>query len=161
MSNQISTIGFGSDANLLAGQALSTNDRIGNINLLVTVPTSLAGSSVSYGQTVSSGSLYLKVKVHDGVTAPSGYYDVAGPFQIVNGGNQIVPLVGINSKRIGFFGSGNVKANISVILNNASALAGQDITIVPGPRAGWGFQDASQVQAFQSPGYPTLPPTSS
>jgi hypothetical protein len=156
--NTMATIGFGSDATLLAGGALASNERLGTFGLLVEVPVDGAYAVYAGGSSkTQTGSLWLKLKVHDGVTAPSGYYDVAGPFQVVAGGKQFVQMAGVNSKRLGFFGSGNVKANISVILPNPAVLAGQDISLVNGPRAGWGFQDGSAVAAFTSPGYPPLP----
>ena len=160
--NQLSTIGFGTDATQLAGYAQSTNDRLGSFTLVVEVPVPLAGSTLgSNAVSVSSGSLYLRIKAHDGITAPSGFYDVVtNPVQVASGGVTSINLVGINSKRIGFFGSGNVKANISVAIRNPAALAGQSIDIVPGPRTGWGFQDGENVSAFRSPGYVALPNTS-
>lgn len=142
--NQLSSIPFGSDAEVIGGYALAGNDRLGNFDLVIDLPV-----------TENTNSLYLRIKEHDGVTAPSGWKDIAAPITVVPGGTKTVSLVVLN-KRIGFFGSGNVTANISTVQRNKAALGGGQIDIVQVARRGWGFEDGMDVDSFR-PNWPTLP----
>ena len=140
--NQCSTIGFGTNAQVLAGYALAANDRLGNIDLIV--------------ENTGKNSLYFKIAEHDGVTSPSGYRDIITPVTIVAGGNKTISLNLLN-KQIGFFGSGPTTANVSTVIRNPANLAGRQIDIVAGPaHQGWGFSSATDVKAFRSPGYPPV-----
>ncbi len=141
--NQISSIGFGDDANVLAGYALSANDRLGNIDLLI--------------ENTGDNDLYLKVAEYDGATSPSGYAALGAAQSIVARGQKTVSL-NLLSKQIGFFGSGDTTANISTVIRNKADLRNPQIDIVPVfARKGWGFNEGIDKAAFRSPGYDSPP----
>ena len=135
--NQISALGFGSDASVFAGYAQAANERLGNIDFIV--------------ENTGSNTLYMTLGQYDGNTSPSGFAKVGSAFVVVPGGvkTQSYSLV---SKRIGFFGSGNTKtdltgsatstkANITAVLRNKSDLRGAQIDIVATGRRGWGYDE--------------------
>lgn len=119
---QASSIGFGNDATVMAGYAHRANDRLGTFTLIV--------------ENVGDNDLYLRIKEHDGTTAPSGYADIGGAINVVARGQQTVNL-SLISKQIGFFGSGNTIANISSAIRNRADLRGAQIDIVPVGKRGW------------------------
>ena len=134
--NQASSIGFGVDANKLAGYAQAANDRLGNFDLVVE----------------NTGANTLWMIVREQTTAKpttSGYGDVGSWFTVVPAGVQ-TKSYSIVSKRVGFFGSGrnsagvaaSTKANISVVLRNKADLRGSQIDIVGMGRRGWGVDEA-------------------
>lgn len=129
--NQISSVGFGPDATVLAGYAQSANERLGNIDFVY--------------ENTGTNSAYIKVGQFDGVTSPSGYKDVGNAVTVVPGGTLTRSFTFI-SKRIGFFGSGNTKVNISAVIRNKGDLRGAQIDIVPVGRRSWGYD-----QAFDRP----------
>ena len=129
----MSVIGFSTDATQLAGYATRANERLGSFQLLV--------------QNTGSNSLYLRIKEYDGVTSPSGWFDVAGPYTIVAAGSYPVN-VNTLSQKVGFFGSGNTTANIQINYNNPSDLRGAQIDLVATGRKGWGFDDGFNTNAF-------------
>lgn len=140
--NQASTIGFGSDATLVAGYAQRGNERLGNFDLII--------------ENTGVNALTLFVREHDGVTSPSGYKNLLGPISIVPKGNDTVSLK-LLAKKIAFFGSGNTTANISVALRNPANLRGAQIDVVAVERRNFGFDDGANKKAMRSPGWPTLP----
>lgn len=128
--NQQSSIGFGTDANLIAGYAQAAGDRLGNFDLIY--------------ENTGNYAAYIKVMQYDGVTAPSGFAPIGNAVTVVPGGTKTVSFSLVN-KRIGFFGSGvggSTKVNISTVLRNKGDLRGADISIYPGGRKGWGYDPA-------------------
>jgi len=134
--NQVSAIGFGVDANKLAGYAQAVNDRLGNFDLIV--------------ENTGDNTLYMIVR--EQTTAKpttSGYGDVGSWFTVVPRGVQ-TKSYSLVSKRVGFFGSGytaagvaaSTKANVSVVLRNKADLRGAQIDIVSTGRRGWGVDEA-------------------
>jgi len=134
--NQISSIGFGSDASVLAGYALAADGRLGNISLVV--------------ENTGANSLYLQIREHTGTTSPSGYSNLGTAVTVVPKGIKDINL-NLLSKQIGFFGSGNTTANISTVIRNKGDLRGAQIDIVPVSRQGWGYADGFSTAAFRSP----------
>ena len=144
MINQASSLGFGANADVLAGYALAANDRLGNIDLVI--------------ENTGLNPLYLQIKEHDGVTAPSGYANLGSALSIVAKGTKTVSL-NLISKQIGFFGSGNTTANISTVIRNPADRRNAQIDIVAGGRRNFGFDDAFDKKAFRSPGWGPQPDT--
>jgi hypothetical protein len=135
--NQVSAVGFGLDATVFSGYAQSANERLGNIDFIV--------------ENTGANTLYMILGQYDGNTSPSGFAHVGSAFVVVPGGvkTQSYSLV---SKRIGFFGSGNTKtdlsgvatstkANITAVLRNKSDLRGAQIDIVATGRRGWTYDE--------------------
>lgn len=125
--NQQSSIGFGSDATLLAGYAQSTNNRLGNIDFVF--------------ENTGSNQAYIKLAQYDGTTSPSGYANVGNAFTVVPRGT-VTRSYTFLGKRIGFFGSGNTKVNISTVIRNKGDLRGAQIDIVATGRRSWGYDQA-------------------
>lgn len=124
--NQLSAIGFGTDANVYAGYAQSANERLGNVDFVF--------------ENTGPNSAYIKLGQYDGTTSPSGFATVGTPFTLVPGGVKTVSYV-LLSKRVGFFGSGSTTVNISAVIRNKADLRGGQIDIVAGGRKGWGYDE--------------------
>lgn len=125
--NQLSAIGFSTDANVLAGFAQSAGDRLGNIDLIFENRGNVAA--------------FIKVSQFDGVTSPSGYAQI-GAGSTVAAGGSLTRSFNLLSKRIGFFGSGvggSTSVNISAVIRNKGDLRGAQIDIVATGRKGWGY----------------------
>lgn len=132
--NQLSSVGFSADANVLAGYAQSTNERLGNIDFIF--------------ENRGTNAVYIQVRQFDGTTAPSGYANVGTAFTVVAAG-VITKSYNFLSKRIGFFGSGiggSASVSISAVIRNKGDLRGAQIDIVATGRRGWGIDPA-----FNSP----------
>lgn len=136
--NQISSIGFGPNAELLSAYAHTVNRRLGNIDFVF--------------ENTGDNTLWIQVRQFDGVASPSGYANVGAALLIVPGGT-VTASYNLLGKEIGFFGSGNTsidgtgtatsaKANISTIIRNKSDLRGAQIDIEPVGRKGWGYDAA-------------------
>lgn len=125
--NQLSSVGFGTDASVLAGYAQSTNERLGNIDFVY--------------ENTGSNQVYIQLRQYDGTTSPSGYANVGTAFTVVPKGT-VTRSYTFLSKRIGFFGSGNTKVNISAVIRNKGDLRGGQIDIVPVGRRSWGYDQA-------------------
>jgi hypothetical protein len=125
--NQLSSIGFGTDANVFAGYAQSANDRLGNIDFVF--------------ENTGANQAYIKLGQYDGSTSPSGYATVGAPFTVAPGG-VITKSYVLLSKRVAFFGSGSTTVNISAVIRNKADLRGGQIDIVAGGRKGWGLDPA-------------------
>jgi len=125
--NQLSSIGFGTDANVFAGYAQSANDRLGNIDFVF--------------ENTGPNSAYIKLMQYDGVSSPSGFAVVGVPFTLVPGGVSTKSYVLLN-QRVAFFGSGSTSVNISAVIRNKADLRGADISIVAVGRRGWGYDEA-------------------
>ena len=90
--NQLSSIGFGTDANVFAGYAQSANERLGNIDFVF--------------ENTGPNQAYIKLMQYDGVSSPSGFAVVGIPFTVVPGGvaagEALVAHPGVN--KISFTG---------------------------------------------------------
>ena len=53
------------------------------------------------------------------------------------------------STRLGFFGSGNTRANISTVMRNPADLRGGQLDIVSVGRRNWAFDTAMDVNQFK------------
>jgi len=127
--NQLSSIGFGSDIQVLAGYAQYANSALGNVDILL--------------ENTGSNTLTFVAKEYPVTAAKGGVsgYGVVGDFiTVVPKGVRTVSY-NVVSKRIGFFGSGNTTANVSINFRNKADLRGAQIDIVATGRRGWGFDD--------------------
>lgn len=124
--NQLSSIGFGTDATVFAGYAQSANDKLGNIDFVF--------------ENTGPNQAYIQLMQYDGVTAPSGYALVGSAFTVVPGGALTKSYVLLN-KRVAFFGSGNTSVNVSAVIRNKADLRDAQIDIVAVGRRGWGYDD--------------------
>ncbi len=124
--NQLSSIGFGSDANVFAGYAQSAGDKLGNLDFVF--------------ENTGPNTAYLRLMQYDGVTSPSGFAQVGSWLTIVPGGTVTQSYV-LLSKRVGFFGSGNTTVNISSVIRNKADLRNAQIDIVAVGRRGWGYDE--------------------
>jgi len=127
--NQLSSIGFGSNIQVLAGYAQYANSALGNVDILL--------------ENTGSNTLTFVAKEYPVTAAKGGVsgYGVVGDFiTVVPKGVRTVSY-NVVSKRIGFFGSGNTTANVSINFRNKADLRGAQIDIVATGRRGWGFDD--------------------
>ena len=131
--NQVSTIPFGNNVNVIAGYAQVVNDRLGAFDLVV--------------ENTGANSLYLLLKEYDGSTSPSGFKNLGAANTVVAGGTKTISL-SLLSKTIGFFGSGNTVANISTVQRNPGNLRGAQIDIKVGGRFGYAFDPAFDQNSF-------------
>ena len=136
--NQVSSVPFGTDANVFQGYAESANDRLGAIDFVF--------------ENTGPNNAYIRLAQYDGVTSPSGYATVdttytASPFTAnfrgfaVAPGGTVTRHYTLISKRVAFFGSGNTAVNISAVLRNKSDLRGAQIDIVATGRRAWGYDE--------------------
>lgn len=125
--NQLSAIGFGTDATVYAGYAESAGERLGNIDFVF--------------ENTGPSQAYIKLMTYDGTTSPSGFALVGSAFTVAPGGTVTKSYVLLN-KRVGFFGSGSTTVNISTVIRNKADLRGGQIDIVSSGRRGWGYDDA-------------------
>ena len=145
--NQLSSIGFGTDANVYAGYAQSTGDRLGNIDFVF--------------ENVGANQAYIKLMQYDGTTSPSGFAVVGTPFTVAPGGTATRSFVFLN-KRVGFFGSGNTTVNISTVIRNKADLRGAQIDIVASGRKAWGYDEGyNKLELKKKWGTVTGPATTS
>lgn len=124
--NQLSSIGFGSDASVFAGYAQSAGDKLGNLDFVF--------------ENTGPNTAYLRLMQYDGVTSPSGFAQVGAWITVVPGGCLTQSYV-LLSKRVGFFGSGNTTVNISTVIRNKADLRNAQIDIVAVGRRGWGYDE--------------------
>lgn len=135
--NQISKIPFGTDASVIAGAAMTNraSAALGNFNLVVenTGPNQLSmqGRTLggAYGTTWTPIESFFTV-VPSGVTTRS--------YSLVN-------------SQLGFFGSGNTTANVSVVLRNKSDLRGAQIDLTIAGKRGWGVDSGYNTNAVTPP----------
>ncbi len=140
--NQLSSIGFGSDANSLRGYAQSTNERIGTVDFLVENTGDIA--------------LVFQLRKFDGSTSPSGYANVGAQTTVNPRGRKSITYT-VLGKRVGFFGSGvaanvtvggvtkyvtSTTASITAVLHNKGDLRGAQIDLVAAGRKSWGYDEA-------------------
>lgn len=125
MSNQCSSVPFGTDPTVVAGYAQSANDRLGAI-------------SFQYENT-GPNAAWIKLGQYVGGTSDiSGFALVDTGFALVAGGTT-VRNYNFVSKTIGFFGSGSTTVNITAIMRNKADLRGAQIDIKAGGRQGWSY----------------------
>jgi len=127
MSNQLSSVPFGSDATRLAGYAQAANAALGNIDLTL--------------ENTGSNTLTFQLREYTGTAVPSGYAAVGGVVTVVPKGVKTTSY-NLVSKKVGFFGSGNTTANITLTYRNKGDLRGAQIDLVATGRRGWGFDAA-------------------
>lgn len=134
--NQVSSIPFGTDANVFQAYAQSANDRLGAIDFVF--------------ENVGASTAYIRLAQFDGVTSPSGFATIdttytVSPFTAdfrgfaVAAGGTVTRHYNLISKTVAFFGSGNTSVNISSVIRNKSDLRGAQIDIVAVGREGWGY----------------------
>jgi len=132
--NQVSSVPFGTDANVFQGYAESANDRLGAIDFVF--------------ENTGPNTAYIRLGQYDGATAPSGFASVDTSyaangflgFSVVPGGT-VTRHYSLVSQRVAFFGSGNTSVNISAVLRNKSDLRGAQIDIVATGRRAWGYDE--------------------
>lgn len=124
--NQLSSIGFGTDATVFAGYAQAAGDRLGNIDFVF--------------ENTGPNAAYIKLMQYDGVTSPSGFALVGSALTVAPGGTATRSYVLLN-KRVAFFGSGSTTVNISTVIRNKADLRGAQIDIVAVGRKGWGYDE--------------------
>ena len=156
MLNQLSSVGFGTDATVLAGYACATNSYLGNVDFIV--------------ENVGSNTLWMEFKEYTGAginsagnatTAGSGYVSLGSALTIVPGGQQTQSL-SVLSQKIGFFGSGSTTANISCVFRNPSDLRGAQIDMNIVGRRGWSIDSGYPYKQYSPvwgspPDSPTTP----
>lgn len=136
--NQVSSVPFGTDANVFQAYAQSAGDRLGAIDFVF--------------ENTGPNNAYIRLAQYDGTTSPSGFATIdttasASPFNIFTGfavapGGTVTRHYTLISKRVAFFGSGNTIVNISAVIRNKSDLRGAQIDIVAVGRRGWGYDEA-------------------
>lgn len=128
--NQLSSVGFSGNIQVLAGYAQFANSALGNVDITLenTGLNTLTFVAKEYPVSAAKGGV-------------SGYGIVGDFISVVPKGVKTVSY-NVVSKRIGFFGSGNTTANISVNFRNKADLRGAQIDLVATGRRGWGVDDA-------------------
>lgn len=137
--NQVSSVPFGTDANVFQAYAESANDRLGAVDFVF--------------ENTGPNTAYIRLAQYDGATSPSGFATIdttytASPFTAnflgfaVAPGGTVTRHYTLISKRIAFFGSGNTLVNISSVLRNKSDLRGAQIDLVVTGRRSWGYDEA-------------------
>lgn len=124
--NQLSSVPFGPDATVLAGYAQYANARLGNLDIIL--------------ENTGSNSLYFVAKEYPVAGATSGYGQIGSAVTVVPGGTKTLSYNTV-AKRIGFFGSGNTVANVTLVFRNKGDLRGAQIDLVATGRRGWGYDD--------------------
>ena len=157
--NQVSSVAFGTDANVFQGYAESANDRLGAIDFVF--------------ENTGPNPAYIRLGQYDGQTSPSGFATIdttytASPFTAGFRGFAVAPGGTVTnhyvliSKRVAFFGSGNTVVNISAVLRNKSDLRGAQIDIVATGRRSWGYdQGWNRNELIKKWGSVTGPSTTS
>jgi len=136
--NQLSSIGFGPDAETFSAYAQRGNERLGNVDFIF--------------ENRGENTARIQVRRQDGTTTPSGYAAVGDAVVVVPGGT-VTASYNILDKRIAFFGSGNTATDLSgtatstsvgitAVIRNKGDLRGAQISIVAVGRRGWGYDEA-------------------
>jgi hypothetical protein len=127
--NQLSSVGF-SNIQQLSGYAQYANSALGNFDLTI--------------ENTGLNTLTFVAKEYPVSTAKGGVsgYGIIGNFVSVVAKGVKTVSYNVVSKRIGFFGSGNTTANLSISFRNKADLRGAQIDIVATGRRGWGVDDA-------------------
>lgn len=148
MSNQLSSVPFGTDIMRLAGYAQAANAALGNIDLCL--------------ENTGINTLTFQLKEFVGtVAAPltSGYSNIGATSTIVPKGVKTISY-NLVSKRVGFFGSGSTTCNITATFRNPGDIRGAQIDLIATGRRGWGFDAAfNQGELTKKFGRPIDDPT--
>jgi len=118
--NQLSGIGFGTDATVLAFMAQTANERLGAFDLIV--------------KNTGANVLTLTIK-----SLEAGSWTAIGSAITVAAGGSTTTHLSLVSKVIGFFGTGPTTANITTVINTPSDRRGAQIDLVTQGRKGWGY----------------------
>jgi hypothetical protein len=116
---------------VFAGYAQAAGDRLGNIDFAF--------------ENIGPNTAYIRLMYFDGATPPSGFVSIDTTYTgtwlgfVVQPGGVLTRSYVLNSKIIGFFGSGNTVVNISCNIRNKADLRNAQIDIVAMGRQGWGF----------------------
>jgi len=132
MSNQISTIPFGTDASKLVGYATRANERLGGFDLII--------------ENTGSNTLSMQVRTLGGLYGTT-WTPIEAFFTVVPQGNTTRHYAIVNQV-IGFFGSGNTTANVSSVIRNPAGLRGGQIDIYVQGKKNWGFDPAYATGAY-------------
>lgn len=140
--NQISAIGFGTDASVLLGYAETANERLGNIDFII--------------ENTGNIPLYFRLRAYDGVTSPSGYANIGSDVTVAARGTKTLSYTLLN-KRVGIFGSGvagnvsingvstfhsSTTANVTAVIRNKGDIRGAQIDITVTGRKSWTYDPA-------------------
>jgi hypothetical protein len=143
MPQQLSNIGFGSDATTLSGYALRLNDRFGAVDL----------NFENVGQ--NTATLFVREFLSGFPTSsyPTNALNYAGtilgaPISIAPSCVTTKHLV-TASQQIGIFGSGNTQVNITIMLRNPADRRNPLIECIPIGKQNWGFAPGFNSNAFQ------------
>lgn len=139
--NQLSSLGFGNDANVLHGYAQTANERLGAVDFQV--------------ENTGNIPLVFQLRQYDGTTSPSGFANVGASVTVAARGAKTVSY-NLVTKRVGFFGSGvpatltiggisqfvtSTTANVTAVIRNKGDLRGAQIDLVATGRKGWAYDD--------------------
>jgi hypothetical protein len=142
--NQVSSVPFGTDANVFQAYAESANDRLGAIDFVF--------------ENTGPNWAYIRLAQYDGATSHSGFATIDSTYTTTVPGTGYAPVANflgfavapggtttrhytLISKRVAFFGSGNTLVNVSSVLRNKSDLRGSQIDIVVTGRRAWGYDE--------------------
>ena len=141
MANQVSTLGFGSDASVISGYAFRTNEKFGNVNLNF--------------ENTGSNSVVLQLRELVGSGSNAAYsVNLTPQFTLVAGGVTNKSLVILN-QQIGLFGSGQTTVNMSIEQRNMGDRRHAEIEIIPVGKQNWGYSPAFAVNAYSGNYGPT------
>jgi hypothetical protein len=138
MSNQVSTIPFGTNATKLSGYLYRFGDRLGNFDILI--------------ENTGKNDLYFVAKEQTDTSSSGSFIPVCTPVTVVPKGLKTISL-NVISKKIGFFGSGNTIANVQITFRNPSNLSGSGWDLVVTGHRGWGY-DPGLSDGDKAPTWP-------
>jgi len=142
MPQQLSNLGFGTDATTLSGFALRLNDRFGAVDL----------NFENVGQ--NTAVLFVREFVSG---YPSGSYPAnATQYQGTALGSPIsIPPsctttkhIVTASQQLGVFGSGNTQVNITIMLRNPADRRNPEVECIPVGKQNWGTAPGYNSNAF-------------
>lgn len=144
MPQQLSNIGFGTDATTLSGYALRLNDRFGAVDL----------NFENVG--ANTATLFIREFVSG---YPSGTYVTTSPNYPLSGALgtpiSIAPSctttkhIVTASQQLGLFGSGNTQVNVTIMLRNPADRRNPTVECIPVGKQNWGFAPGFNQNAFQ------------
>lgn len=139
MPQQLSNLGFGTDASTLSGYALRLNDRFGAVDLTFeNVGANTA--SLQIRELISGSPNYTYVNV------PSV---LGNMFTIAPWATQTKHIV-TASQQIAIFGSGNTQVNVSINLRNPSDRRNPTVECIPVGKQNWGFAPGFNQNAYNA-----------
>jgi hypothetical protein len=140
MPQQLSNLGFGTDATVLSGYALRLNDRFGAVDFVFeNVGTNTATLDIREFLSGYPTSSY--------VHAPSA---LGWPFTVVAGGGVVTKHVVTASQQLGIFGSGNTQVNVTIALRNPADRRSPMVECIPVGKQNWGYAPGYATNAFQA-----------